>query len=97
MTNFYKVWLPCYVLFLGAGASKAVNLPTLQDLTEQIRNKYGDPFKESHRMLKQSNDRITYSDEELDLEILLTILDSLVDPWNAIRELGPLEFTCTNC
>jgi hypothetical protein len=40
-------------------------------------------------MLKQSNDRITYSDEELDLEILLTILDSLVDPWNAIRELGP--------
>ena len=73
------------MLFLGAGASKAVNLPALHGLTEQIRRKYNDPFKEIDIALKRNNDRITYPTEELDLEIFLTILD----PWNTIHELGP--------
>lgn len=77
------------MIFLGAGASKAVNLPTLHGLTEQIRNKYSDPFKEIDIVLKQNNGRITYPNEELDLEIFLTILDSLIDPWSTIHELGP--------
>lgn len=72
-----KYRLSCYVLFVGARASKAVSLQTLHGLTRQICKKYGDPFKEIHGMLKQSKNRITYPDEELDLEILLIRPDSL--------------------
>ena len=77
------------MLFLGAGASSAMNLPTLHRLTEQIRNKYGDPFKGIDIALRQNSGRIIYPKEELDLEIFLTILESFVNPWNAIHELGP--------
>jgi hypothetical protein len=77
------------MLFLGAGASKAVGLPDLHDLTNKIRKETDDPFKNIERILKQSTDKIKYTDEELDLEIFLTILDSLADPLNAIPDLGP--------
>jgi SIR2-like domain len=77
------------VLFLGAGASKAVELPDLYDLTKKIRRETDDPFEEIERVLKQPKGRIKYPHKELDLEIFLTILDSLADPLNAIPELSP--------
>jgi hypothetical protein len=78
------------MLFLGAGASRAVDLPTLCGLTKLIRETYSDPFKEVERILNQNSDTISYPVEELDLEIFLTILDSMVDPPKVIYELGPL-------
>jgi SIR2-like protein len=77
------------MLFLGAGASKAVGLPDLHELTNKIRKETGDPFENIEHILKQSTDKIKYKDEESDLEIFLTILDSLADPLNAIPDLSP--------
>src|SRR6185437_14881009 len=81
------------MLFLGAGASKPMDLPDLHDLTKEIRKRIDDdPFKEIEHVLRQpkdSKDRIRYAYKELGLEIFLTILDSLADPSNAISELGP--------
>ena len=78
------------MLFLGAGASMAVKLPTLNGLTKLIREKYSDPFREIERVLNRKSGTISYPVEELDLEIFLTILDSMADPRKAIHELGPL-------
>jgi hypothetical protein len=70
-----------------------MDLPDLHDLTKEIRKRIDDdPFKEIEHVLRQpkdSKDRIRYAYMELDLEIFLTILDSLADPSNAISELGP--------
>lgn len=77
------------MLLLGAGASKPMNLPTLSDLTKIIRKEIDDPFKNVEDVLRRSKDRIDYAHKELDLEIFLTILDSLAEPSKAISELGP--------
>lgn len=86
------------MLFLGAGASKPFDLLDLHELTERIRTILpNDPFREIEKILNQNNDLITYSKEEIDIEIFLTILDGLADPRDNIKELGPFAFICTNC
>jgi hypothetical protein len=80
------------MLFLGAGASRAFGLPDLRMLTEEIKKQLpNDPFKEIEQVLVGSNalnDLVFYSNDELDLEIFLTVLDALVDPQTSISELG---------
>ena len=76
------------MLFLGAGASKAVGLPTLPELTQEIRKTFNDPFERIDRLLREPAG-IEYPENELDLEIYLTIIDSLTEPTQSIRELGP--------
>ena len=76
------------ILFLGAGASKAVGLPTLPELTQEIRKTFDDPFGQIDKLLRQPSG-IDYPENELDLEIYMTIIDSLAEPKLSILELGP--------
>ena len=80
------------MLFLGAGASKAVGLPTLHGLTQKIRGRdsdIDDRFEEIDNIVKGSENDIGYQVGELDLEVYFTILDSLVEPAKSIYDLGP--------
>ena len=41
------------MLFLGAGASKAVGLPALAELTQEIRKRFEDPFEPIDKILRE--------------------------------------------
>lgn len=80
------------MLFLGAGASKAVGLPTLHELTQKIRVRDPDidkRFNEIDNVVRGSENGIGYQEGELDLEVYFTILNSLVEPANSIYDFGP--------
>ena len=76
------------MLFLGAGASKAVGLPTLPELTQEIRKAFDNPFEPIDKLLAEPSE-INYPKNELDLEIYITIIDSLTETSQSIMELGP--------
>ena len=54
------------MLFLGAGASKAVGLPTLPELTQEIRKAFDNPFEPIDKLLAEPSE-INYPKNELDL------------------------------
>lgn len=79
------------MLFLGAGASRAVGIEDLQGITQIIRQRLP-------QNLRSLVDRLglVFQDEkynslnlQLDLEILYTVFDNLVHRREALRELGP--------
>lgn len=83
------------MLFLGAGASKAVGLSDLQDLTLRVKKKleekgYENVFEDVIGILEKTNQNYQFfNNDEIDLEMILTILKSRVNHKNALKELGP--------
>ena len=70
------------MLFLGAGASKAFNLPDLEELTQLIMKKINDyEFADRIKDLKNilDNEYLTSdkNSDSVDIEILLTVLNYL--------------------
>jgi excinuclease UvrABC nuclease subunit len=83
------------LLFLGAGASKAVGIGDLQDLTAKVTDKlinkgYGDILEHTIETLKTANqESIFFNQGEVDLEVIFSILNSRTDHIKTIKELGP--------
>jgi len=83
------------MLFLGAGASKAVDIGDLKDLTNKVNAKirsrgYGKLLNHIEDTLKKANsDARFFNQGEIDLEVVFSILNSRVDQVNAVKDLGP--------
>lgn len=83
------------MLFVGAGASKAMGLGDLQDLTVKVRKELGkrgyeNIFEKITRRLESTDLKDQFFNEgEIDLEVILSILNATVDRREALKELGP--------
>ena len=79
------------MLFLGAGASKALGVGYSSDLSREVNAKlkaegFGDVLSKINDALKNSN---IYSGNEVDIEVSFTILNALSQPNWAVDDLGP--------
>ena len=85
------------MLFVGAGASKPFGTPVLTELTRKVndifdRLGYGDLWGHVYDSLKQSSeqpDDYFASDDEIDMEVVLSVIDFIMNPVEKTRELGP--------
>jgi hypothetical protein len=84
------------MLFLGAGASNAFGIGQLRDFTPKVdeildSSGYSDLRKHIHVILREANkDSAYFVDEfEIDMEVILSVLDALVNPTQKSRDLGP--------
>ena len=79
------------MLFLGAGASKAVGIGDLRDLTDKVDRKLKDEGYET--ILRNIEDILTKANKrnrffksgELDIEAKFSVLNALPNPINALR------------
>ena len=68
------------MLFLGAGASKAVDIGDIQDLTQQIRNRlsnsdFGGIWEHIEAILESANtNNRFFNPGEIDLEVIFSAL-----------------------
>lgn len=83
------------MLFLGAGASKAVGIGDLHDLTNKIKVQLE---KKGYKSLIQHvTDTLTnanqnnrfFEQKEIDIEVILSVLNGLAHPIKALKDLGP--------
>src|ERR687895_1963913 len=82
------------MLFLGAGASKAAHVADLSDLTERVKAKL---IQDNHADLLQHIITIlTDADKDhrffcgtIDLEVILSVLNGIMDPLHSLKDLGP--------
>jgi hypothetical protein len=70
------------MLFLGAGASKAFNLPDLSEITIRIMENIKDcksygKISELKSILDDEYKKINNNNDEIDIEILLTVLNTI--------------------
>jgi hypothetical protein len=83
------------MLFLGAGASKAVGIGDLKDLTDEIMvrlEKEGCEglIQDITEALKKANlDNRYFNEGEIDIEVIFSVLDGLSNPTKALKDLGP--------
>jgi hypothetical protein len=83
------------MLFLGAGASKAVDIGDLKDLTDKVNAKiisrgYGKLLDHIQDTLKKANsDSRFFNQGETDIEVVFSILNSRTEPVDALKNLGP--------
>jgi hypothetical protein len=83
------------LLFLGAGASKAVGIGDLQDLSEKVNkelssNGYGHVLTEIIDVLYRANKKRHFFNEgEIDIEVTLSVLNARANHINAMKESGP--------
>lgn len=83
------------MLFLGAGASKAVGIDDLENLTRRIKQRlgereYGDRIKHIVSVLEDANRVHRFFNEgEIDIEVIFSVLNGLFSPRKALEELGP--------
>jgi hypothetical protein len=83
------------MLFLGAGASKAVGIDDLENLTRRIKQRlgeqgYGDLIKHIVNVLEDANlDHRFFNEGEIDIEVIFSVLNGLLSPRKALEELGP--------
>lgn len=83
------------MLFLGAGASKAVGIGQLSDLTAKVmlkleKTQYDDVIKDIISELGKKNSRYNYYEKnEIDIEVILSVLNNGINHVNSMRELGP--------
>ncbi len=83
------------MLFLGAGASRAVGIGHIQDLTQKIKERisksdYGEIWKHIETILDSSNtNNRFFNSGEIDLEVIYSILNARAHHFDALRDLGP--------
>jgi hypothetical protein len=88
------------MLFLGAGASSAFGIGDLTDWTKKVDNEldksdYGPVKKHIVETLSRANSRMVdsrffESEEEIDLEVIISVIDFLLDPNTTLQRLGPV-------
>ena len=85
------------MLFVGAGASKPFDAPLLSDLTIGVKGIFDrydysglwTHISDSLREKRDDFDEYFVSDEEIDMEVVLSVVDLIVDPLKKAKELGP--------
>jgi hypothetical protein len=83
------------MLFLGAGTSKAVGIGDLHDLTAIVKKRlkaegYDDLIIHIIETLKNANKNSPFFNQhEIDIEVIFSVLNGLMDPTKALKELGP--------
>jgi hypothetical protein len=83
------------LLFLGAGASKAVGIGALEDLSRKVnkelaRRGYGDVLNHVCDVLHKANKKGKFFNEgEIDIEVTLSVLNARANHINALKESGP--------
>lgn len=83
------------MLFLGAGASKAVGIGDLKDLTDEImvrlkKEGYEDLIQDITETLEKANrDNRFFNQGEIDIEVIFSVLNGLSNPTKALKEIGP--------
>lgn len=83
------------LLFLGAGASKAVGIGDLEDLSRKVnkelaRRGYGDVLNHVCDVLHKANKKGEFFNEgEIDIEVTLSVLNARANHINALKESGP--------
>jgi hypothetical protein len=83
------------LLFLGAGASKAVGIGDLKELTVKVNKElckqgYGKVLKDIVQVLCRANtERQFFNEGEIDLEVTLSILNAKINHLGALKESGP--------
>jgi SIR2-like protein len=84
------------LLFLGAGASKPFGIGELKDITAKVEKAiiekgYADILRNIHETLIEGNDDSTYfaNEDEIDIEVILSVLHLLTQPSSALKNLGP--------
>jgi hypothetical protein len=84
-----------FMLFLGAGASKAVGIGDLKDLTDEImvrlkKEGYEDLIQDITETLEKANrDNRFFNQGEIDIEVIFSVLNGLSNPTKALKEIGP--------
>ena len=79
------------MLFLGAGASKAVGVGDLKDITKRIVTKftnagYGELVQ---HILDTLNDSGLFKERELDIEVIFSVLNGRINHKKTMNALGP--------
>jgi hypothetical protein len=82
------------LLFLGAGASKAIGYGDLKDQTSTIKNELkrkgcADVYERIEGRLARANKHLRLFDGEIDLEVILSILNANVYQDKALLDSGP--------
>jgi hypothetical protein len=83
------------LLFLGAGASKAVGIGDLEDLSKKVNKEletegYGDVLNNIINVLDRANKEGQFLNEgEIDIEVTLSILNARANHINALKKSGP--------
>lgn len=77
---------------MGAGASKPFGPPDMANLTRSVElalesKGYGNVLHKVNEDLKRL---LNYREDEIDIELTFTVLDSLLDPDKVLKEMGPL-------
>ena len=76
------------MIFLGAGASSSLGIPTLQEFSEYVFNELK---KRGHEeLINEIIDSLEHFNITPDFESLYSILEGLVDPISAVTGAGPL-------
>jgi hypothetical protein len=76
------------MIFLGAGASKFLGIPTLQEFSEDvIKELRGLGHKE---LIEDISRSLSEFNLKIDFEALYTIIEALIDPYESVRTSGPL-------
>jgi hypothetical protein len=83
------------MLFLGAGASRAVGLPDMRDLTIAVNARlekegYGQLIRHITDTLEHANrDSRFFNQGEIDIEVIFSVLNGRINPVKTLKELGP--------
>jgi hypothetical protein len=89
------------MLFLGAGASNAVGIGHLSILTEKIikklnNTKYSTIINNIISGIDQKNQyNLYYQPNEIDIEVILSILNKCINPKESLKYLGPYAIFCS--
>ena len=76
------------MIFLGAGASKELGVPTLQEFSKLFVKKLLDSgYQNEISLISKSLDEFGLSS---DFEAIYSILESVTDPYRAVQNLGPV-------
>src|SRR5215208_6111960 len=87
------------MLFLGAGASKAVEIGDIKDFTREIISKTEGEgnlritIDIIQHILQNSPEFINF---RFNLEVLYSILDGIANRWHSLNELGPFSILMHN-
>lgn len=73
------------LLFLGAGASNAVGIPTMTKMVETLESQIGQ--KDERELFVRIRDAIRSQDKPLDIEALLSVVDA-ISKGRSARDLG---------
>ena len=89
------------MLFLGAGSSNAVGIGQLSVLTEKVIKKlekegYYEPISNIVKIIKSKNkNHQYYYDNEIDIEVIFTIINKEINRIESLKELGPYAIYCS--